>query len=175
MAAPFPSVPAWWPRSLTRGRVILIALIGCFFAAGTAFGAWTRVCAGTRCPSISRLGPGKGPSQSAKVYAADGRLIAELGLERRTVLPLSEIPLFVRQAFIATEDKRFYRHHGIDYWRILGALKANVLTLGYSQGFSTITMQLARNVFTDQISRDKTLTRKLKEARVAVEIEHNFP
>lgn len=175
MAALLPAAPAWWPRSLTRGRVILIAVVACFFVAGTAYGSWTRVCAGTRCPSISRLiGPGKGPSQSAKVYAADGRLIAELGLERRTVLKLSDIPLFVRQAFIATEDKRFYQHHGIDYWRILGALKANILTLGYSQGFSTITMQLARNVFTDQISRDKTLTRKLKEARVAVEIERNF-
>jgi len=178
MIAPLSStpsrVPAWWPRSLTRGRVVLIALVGCCFVAGGAYGSWTRVCAGTRCPSISRLIQ-KGPSQSAKVYAADGRLIAELGLERRTVLKLTDIPLFVRQAFVATEDKRFYAHHGIDYWRILGALKADILSLGYSQGFSTITMQLARNVFTDQISRDKTLTRKLKEARVAVEIERNFP
>ncbi|HKV71822.1 MAG TPA: transglycosylase domain-containing protein, partial [Gemmatimonadales bacterium] len=178
MTAPLSSspsrAPAWWPRSLTRGRVILIALVGCCFVAGGAYGSWSRVCAGTRCPSISRLIQ-SGPSQSAKVYAADGRLIAELGLERRTVLKLTDIPLSVRQAFIATEDKRFYRHHGIDYWRILGALKADILSLGYSQGFSTITMQLARNVFTDQISRDKTLTRKLKEARVAVEIERNFP
>src|SRR5690349_4908475 len=178
MTAPLSSspsrAPAWWPRSLTRGRVILIALVGCCFVAGGAYGSWSRVCAGTRCPSISRLIQ-SGPSQSAKVYAADGRLIAELGLERRTVLKLTDIPLSVRQAFIATEDKRFYKHHGIDYWWILGALKANILTLGYSQGFSTITMQLARNVFTGEISRDKTLTRKLKEARVAVEIERNFP
>jgi len=168
-------LPSWWPQALTRARVVLIALVGCFFVAGAAYGSWTRVCAGERCPSISRLMTPAGPAQSAKVYAADGRLIAELGLERRTVLKLNDIPLFVRQAFIATEDKRFYRHLGIDYWRILGALKANVTTLAYSQGFSTITMQLARNVFTDQISRDKTLTRKLKEARVAVEIERNFP
>src|SRR5205823_6964877 len=111
----------------------------------------------------------------SKVYAADGRLIAELGAERRTVLTLSQIALHVRQAFIATEDKRFYAHHGIDYWRILGALKANIVTLGYSQGFSTITMQLARNIFPDEIRREKTLTRKLKEARVAIEIERNFP
>jgi len=91
------------------------------------------------------------------------------------VMPLSAIPIAVRQAFIATEDKRFYDHHGIDYWRILGAIKANVASLGYSQGFSTITMQLARNIFPDEISREKNLTRKLKEARVAVEIERNFP
>src|SRR6266550_1739531 len=88
---------------------------------------------------------------------------------------LAAIPIAVRQAFIATEDKRFYDHHGIDYWRILGAIKANVASLGYSQGFSTITMQLARNIFPDEISREKNLTRKLKEARVAVEIERNFP
>src|SRR2546423_192224 len=105
--------------------------------------------------------------QTSKVLAADGRLISELGLERRTVLPLSEIPVAVRQAFLATEDKRFYSHHGIDYLRVLGALKANLLSFGYSQGFSTISMQLARNIFPDEISRQKQLTRKLKEARVS--------
>src|SRR2546425_6388556 len=88
---------------------------------------------------------------------------------------LNEIPLAVRQAFIATEDKRFYSHHGIDYWRIFGALKANIVTLGRSQGASTISMQLARNIFPEEISREKKITRKIKEARVAIEIENNFP
>src|SRR5260370_9041169 len=96
-------------------------------------------------------------------------------MERRHVVPLSQIPPPVREAFIATEEKRFYAHHGIDYWRILGAIKADLVSLGYSQGFSTITMQLARNIFPDEISREKKLTRKLKEARVALEIERNFP
>src|SRR5437588_607993 len=102
------------------------------------------------------------------------RLISELGAERRAVLPLSAIPASVRQAFIATEDKRFYEHHGIDFWRILGAIKNDLLSISFAQGFSTITMQLARNIFPEDISREKTLTRKLKEARVAVEIERNF-
>src|SRR5207244_4276901 len=84
-------------------------------------------------------------------------------------------PVPVRQAFVATEDKRFYDHHGIDFWRILGAIKNDILSMGFAQGFSTITMQLARNIFPEEISREKTLTRKLKEARVAVEIERNFP
>src|SRR6266542_3629120 len=82
--------------------------------------------------------------------------------------------MHVRQAFIAVEDKRFYKHNGIDYWRILGALKANVLTLHYTQGFSTITMQLARNVFPERLGREKKVARKLREARVAVELERNF-
>jgi penicillin-binding protein 1A len=176
--APAPlSLPPWWQSPTVRRRGIVAAILAAAYGLGLAYGAWTRVCAGEHCPSISRLvGAGDNVQmQTSKVYAADGRLISELGLERRTVLPLSAIPVGVRQAFVATEDKRFYTHHGIDYLRILGALKANLISLGYSQGFSTITMQLARNIFPDEISREKKLTRKLKEARVAVEIEHNFP
>ena len=153
--------------------VVTLAVLGAY-GVGLAYGAWTRVCAAERCPSISRLVDSYSPHQTSKVYAADGRLITEFGTERRTVLPLTEIPPHVRAAFLATEDKRFYSHHGIDYLRIFGALKANVVTLRYSQGFSTITMQLARNVFPDQISREKKLTRKLKEARVARELERTF-
>ncbi len=172
-----PSPVTWWQHPKTRARLIAAAVLAAAYVMGLAYGSWTRVCAGEHCPSISRLiGTGDNVQiQTSKVFAADGRLISELGLERRTVMPLSAIPIAVRQAFIATEDKRFYDHHGIDYWRILGAIKANVASLGYSQGFSTITMQLARNIFPDEISREKNLTRKLKEARVAVEIERNFP
>ncbi|HXF96440.1 MAG TPA: PBP1A family penicillin-binding protein, partial [Gemmatimonadales bacterium] len=146
------------------------------FGTGMSYGSWTRVCAAERCPSISRIvGSEYNPQQTSKVYAADGRLITELGIQRRTVLPLAEIPPHVRQAFIAVEDKRFYRHHGIDYWRIFGALKADIIALGWVQGFSTITMQLARNVFPDHLSREKRIERKLKEARIAVELERTLP
>src|ERR1041384_2259542 len=169
------AAPVSWHNVLTKRGMVALGLLGVAFGGGIAYGAWTRVCMSERCPSIARLSPGNQPQQTSKVYAADGRLITELGLERRTVMPLSEIPPWVQHAFIATEDKRFYQHHGIDYWRIFGSLKANLVSLRYSQGFSTITMQLARNVFSDQISREKNLTRKLKEARVAIEIEHSFP
>ena len=163
-----------WQVVLTRKGMAGAAALAGMLGVGFSWGAWSRVCAAERCPSIARLTTGPGPQQTSKVYAADGRLITELGLQRRTVLPLREIPSWVQQAFLATEDKRFYRHHGIDYWRMLGSLKANISSLSYTQGFSTITMQLARNIFSDQISREKKLTRKLKEARVALEIEHNF-
>jgi len=177
-AAPPLSLPGpatWWQDPKVRARLIAAAVLVAAYVTGLAYGSWTRVCAAERCPSISRLIGGPGPQQTSKVYAADGRLITELGLERRTVLALNEIPLAVRQAFIATEDKRFYSHHGIDYWRIFGALKANIVTLGRSQGASTISMQLARNIFPEEISREKKITRKIKEARVAIEIESNFP
>src|SRR2546429_5362028 len=174
-----PGPRSWWQKPKVRRRVIAVAVLVGAYLLGLSYGAWTRVCAGEHCPSISRLYPqgagGKVQVQTSKMYAADGRLISELGAERRTVLPLTEIPTPVRQAFIATEDKRFYAHNGIDYWRILGAIKNDLVTMSFAQGFSTITMQLARNIFPEEISREKTLTRKLKEARVAVEIERNFP
>lgn len=166
----------WWYDPIQRRRVIIATVLACLYSGGLAYGSWTRVCAAERCPSIMRIDPDNRPQlQTSKVFAADGRLITELGIERRTVLPLEQIPLHVRQAFVAVEDKRFYRHNGIDYWRILGAIKANLTTLRYAQGFSTITMQLARNVFPDHLGREKRLTRKLREARVAVELERNFP
>jgi len=167
--------PAWWHTPKVRARLLGAGVLALAYGVGLGYGSWTRVCAAERCPSISRLLSGPGPQQTSKVYAADGRLMTEVGLERRTVLRLQEIPPFLRQAFIATEDKRFYSHHGIDYWRIFGAIKADLQSLGWAQGFSTITMQLARNIFPEEISREKKLTRKLKEARVAMEIEHNFP
>jgi len=181
LSAPLaPRLPPVPPRGLLqhpkmRARLIGAAALALAYGIGMGYGSWTRVCAAERCPSISRLVSGPGPQQTSKVYAADGRLITELGLERRTVLKLSEIPPAIREAFIVTEDKRFYSHHGIDYLRIFGAIKADLLSLSWAQGFSTITMQLARNIFPEEISREKKLTRKLKEARVAMEIEQTFP
>src|SRR5258706_3698549 len=178
LAAPRrPFLVRWWYDPVQRRRAIIGAVLALLFGSGLAYGSWTRVCAAERCPSITRIDPSTGHNvqvQTSKVYAADGRLITELGIQRRTVLPLQQIPLFVRQAFIAVEDKRFYAHHGIDYWRILGALKAHITTLHYNPGFSTITMQLARNVVPEQLGHEKKLARKLREARVAVELERNF-
>jgi penicillin-binding protein 1A len=150
------------------------------FLATVAFGlavlvaAWSRACAGNSCPSIEELG-GYDPDQASKVYAADGRLITDLGLERRTVIPLGEMSPYVKTAFLATEDKRFYSHHGIDWVRVFGAIKTNVFQLRFAEGFSTITMQLARNIWDEDISgSDKSLGRKLREAKVAREIERKY-
>jgi len=159
-------------------RTVALALLLGAAGAGLAWGAWTRVCASAACPSIAILDDYR-PQQTSKVYAVDGRLITELGLERRTVIRLQDIPLNVRQAFIAIEDKRFYQHNGVDYARVIGAVRANVLCLSFCEGFSTITMQLARNVFPDRISgRERSgfagLTRKLKEVWVASELESTY-
>ncbi|HEY3287085.1 MAG TPA: penicillin-binding protein 1A [Gemmatimonadaceae bacterium] len=134
---------------------------------------WLLVCRGNACPGISVLEK-YNPRQTSKLFAADGRFVAELGLERRTLVPLEQIPKVVKSAFIITEDRRFYDHNGIDLRRVFGAGVANVLRGGYSQGFSTITMQLARNVFPEKLTREKTLLRKLREAKVARAIESKY-
>ncbi len=160
----------WWFHPVQRRRAIIATVLALLYGTGLAYGSWTRVCAGDRCPSILRIDQGHRPQvQTSKVYAADGRLISEYGVQRRTVVKLSDIPLHVRQAFLATEDKRFYSHHGIDFIRLPGAM------LNGFRGFSTITQQLARNVFSDKISRERSPSRKLREARVALELERNFP
>jgi len=159
------------PDHARRSVTYLLLAVG--FLVGLAFGSWTRVCAGRACPSIAILDDYR-PQMASKVYAADGRLITELGYQRRTVIPLQEMPPYLREAFVAVEDKRFYEHHGIDYSRILGAAVADLRSRSMVQGFSTITMQLARNIFQDRISREKTLVRKLREARVALELEKTY-
>src|SRR2546422_6132698 len=83
-----PSPVTWWQHPKTRARLIAAAVLAAAYLLGLAYGSWTRVCAGEHCPSISRLiGTGDNVQmQTSKVFAGDGRLISELGLERRTVL-----------------------------------------------------------------------------------------
>jgi len=161
-------------RHPVLGWLLVLATFGGAVGAGAVGGAWMVICRAGRCPSIAGL-EAYAPRQTSKVYAADGRFVTELGLERRTLVTLAEVPRHVRDAVIITEDRRFFAHAGIDWFRIVGAALRNVRAGRYEQGFSTITMQLARNVFPDRISRQKTLLRKLKEARVARAIERRYP
>ncbi|MDE3052526.1 MAG: PBP1A family penicillin-binding protein, partial [Gemmatimonadota bacterium] len=154
-------------------RILIAGVFAAAFGAGVAVSSWTLVCGAGRCPGVDVL-EAYTPRQTSKVYAADGRFITELGFERRTLVKLADIPVVVRDAFLATEDKRFYTHHGIDFIRMFGAGFRNILSGGYAQGFSTITMQLARNVFPERISREKSLVRKLKEVKVALAIERKY-
>jgi penicillin-binding protein 1A len=104
-----------------------------------------------------------------RVLAADGVLLAEFKRVNREWVPLDRISPNVVNALIATEDRRFYQHHGIDLRRIGGALLANLH--GDRQGGSTITQQLARNLYPDEIGRAPSLHRKAKEAITALKIE----
>ena len=103
-----------------------------------------------------------------QVYSADGELIAQYGEKRRIPLKLDQIPPVMVHAFIATEDSRFYDHHGVDPVGIFRAASIALVSGHASQGASTITQQLARNFF---LSPERTLMRKIKEAFLAVRIE----
>ncbi len=106
-----------------------------------------------------------------KVYSKDGQLLAEYGEQRRVPLAIEEIPVEIRDAFLAAEDDRFYEHPGVDYRGIVRAAISNYLAGDRTQGASTITMQVARNFF---LSREKTYTRKLKEIFLALKIEREL-
>ncbi|MDU3889036.1 MAG: transglycosylase domain-containing protein, partial [Serratia liquefaciens] len=103
-----------------------------------------------------------------QVYSADGELIAQYGEKRRIPLKLNQIPPVMVHAFIATEDSRFYEHHGVDPVGIFRAASIALVSGHASQGASTITQQLARNFF---LSPERTLMRKIKEAFLAIRIE----
>lgn len=103
-----------------------------------------------------------------RIYTADGKLIGEYGEKRRTPISINEVPELLKSAILATEDRRFYEHKGVDVRGILRA-SLHLLTSGTkAQGASTITMQVARNFF---LSRKKTFGRKLNEALLALKIE----
>lgn len=159
------------PRA-ARGLGYLMTA-GVAFVAGFGLATWSLVCRGTRCPSIEQLERYQ-PRQTSRLYAIDGRFVAELGLERRTLVGLEEIPKVVQDAFVTTEDKRFYRHGGIDWLRIPSAAWADIKAGAFVEGFSTITMQLARNIFPAKITREKSPIRKLKEIKVARRIEKRY-
>jgi penicillin-binding protein 1A len=168
--------PGFWKRNPKLTRWVLLSATFCVsFGAGIGIGSWSLVCRGRSCPAMDDLQSYK-PRQTSKVFSADGQFIAEIGLERRTLLPLAEIPPMLRDAFLVVEDKRFYSHGGIDFFSIPGAIVANLKTMSFSQGFSTITMQLAGNIFPEQINRREragfsALTRKLREIKVARRVE----
>jgi penicillin-binding protein 1A len=111
------------------------------------------------------------PKLPLRVYSEDGYLLAEYGEERRAFVDITKVPQNMKSAVIAIEDRRFYKHGGIDTKGILRAAVNNV-TGGSKEGASTITMQVARNFF---LSSERSLKRKLNEAMLAIKIEHSLP
>ncbi len=109
--------------------------------------------------------------QPLRVYAQDGQLIGEFGAERREPLDWENVPPVLINAFLAAEDDRFYSHPGVDYQGILRAVWVLVTTGDKAQGGSTITMQLARNLF---LSNEKSYVRKIREILLALELERRF-
>lgn len=108
---------------------------------------------------------------ASKLVDEEGQEITKLYLENRELIDITEVPNYVQQAFVAVEDQRFYQHHGIDMRAISRALYKDILAGGKVEGGSTITQQLAKNIF---LTNDKTMLRKTKEAIIAINLEKRY-
>jgi penicillin-binding protein 1A len=111
------------------------------------------------------------PPEATVIYDYKGRPFGDIALQRRYYVSLDKIPAHTRYAFISAEDKNFYKHFGVDPIAILRALITNISRKDIKQGASTITQQLARNLF---LTPERSLTRKIKEALLAIKIEREF-
>jgi penicillin-binding protein 1A len=111
------------------------------------------------------------PISTTELYDVRGRTIGSFALQRRVVASYNDFPKALRDALISIEDKSFYRHWGINVWRIIGAAYRDVESGEKAQGASTLTMQLARNLF---LSPDRSYHRKIEEALLAIQIERRF-
>jgi penicillin-binding protein 1A len=153
----------WWQLSLVGGAVLGLLILN----------SWLLSCGFQGCPSRSEVRAYR-PSEGGRVLDQNDRLIGHLAIVRRINVPLSQIPKHVRQALVATEDRRFFDHNGID-WRGVGrSVIRNLSSMGVREGFSTITMQVARNSFLVRRYNGRSLRRKLIELRLARLLEREL-
>lgn len=111
------------------------------------------------------------PSLTTKVYDRNNNLIHEFSIEKRSMVPLSEIPVDLQNAVVAMEDREFFEHAGLSFKGIFRALLHDLIHVSAKQGASTLTQQLSRGVF---LTQEKKIIRKIREAILAVQIEHQF-
>ncbi len=120
------------------------------------FDVWLGTCGFYGCPSPAEIRAFH-PTEGGNVYDRNQRLIGHLENVRRVNVPISAVPKHVRAAFVATEDRRFYQHNGLDWRGVFRAATRNLSAGGIRQGFSTITMQVAHNSFSFQHSGIRSL------------------
>src|SRR3989304_71985 len=161
-------------RAPRRGRIPLLLavfaglVLAAFIALGVGAGVVVAV-ARRDLPDVTRVySP---PSQATRSYAANGELIASLFRENRVTITLDQIPRHVRRAVLAIEDARFYQHRGVDFIGITRAMWHNLQSGELVEGGSTITQQLARQLF---LTQERILSRKLTEMALALEIERRL-
>lgn len=149
-----------------RVAVAVVIFAGCIFGGmGGAFFALTH-----DLPQIQALESFK-PSSVTRIYASDGSMLAELFAEKRDPIPFDQIPVYLKKAIVAIEDKSFYYHSGVDIKGIARAAVKDVLAGKFVEGASTITQQLAKTLF---LTPEKSLLRKIKEALLAFQMERRY-
>ncbi len=150
------------------GRLIYwmatLGIVGALCVAGVVYYYWMQM------PAVSTWAVPERPA-NIRIVAADGQMMSNRGKMGGEAVALADLPDYVPEAFIAIEDKRFYQHFGIDVWG-LGAVAVESLKARHvTRGASTITQQLAKNLF---LTPDQTLGRKVQEALLALWLEHNY-
>jgi penicillin-binding protein 1A len=152
-------------------KIALLSILALFVV---GFGwLWFAPCGMGGCAPVSELEQYQ--AEGSELLDADGKPFGTLSSANRRVVPIDSVPEYLPQAFVAIEDRRFYDHGGVDWKRFGGALFANVKRGGVSEGGSTITMQLARNLFPKALPyTERSIRRKVMEIRVARQIERAF-
>jgi 1A family penicillin-binding protein len=160
-------------RTLLRRHWIGLTTLAVAIVAVVAADSWLYSCGYSVCPTSSEIRAFH-PSEGGRIVDEYGRLIGRLAIVRRVNVELRDVPPYVQQAFIATEDRRFYEHNGLDWRGFARALVRNVGSLGVKEGFSTITMQVVHNSFLADRYHGRSLRRKLVELRISRLVEREL-
>ena len=169
LRAPSPEPARVWMRR----QWWMLSLLGVAVGGVVFLNVWLVSCGFQGCPSRAEVRAYR-PSEGGRVLDMNERLIGHLAIVRRLNVPLAHIPKHVRQAFVATEDRRFFDHNGIDWRGLARSAVRNVSSMGVREGFSTITMQVARNSFLVRRYHGRSLRRKLIELRLARLLEREL-
>ncbi len=160
-------------RRSPRTRLILKIGLAISILAVGLFDSWLGTCAYSGCPTPREIQRYR-PDEGGRILDRGGILMGRLAQVRRVNIPLTQVPSHVREAFVAVEDRRFYRHNGVDWRGFVRAASRNVRAGGVREGFSTITMQAARNTFVVRRFKSRSLSQKLIELRMARLMERSL-
>ena len=152
------------------GRIIIVSLLVIFVGMVTVLGIVLALS--INLPSLEQL-ENYDPDLVTRIYSSDGKVLTELFVQKRNFVELDKIPYYMQEAVVASEDQRFYDHWGLSLRSVARAVVVNTLSLSYRQGFSTLTQQLARNLY-KSIGFEDSLIRKLKEVITAIQIERTY-
>jgi len=163
----------WLMQGERRWRRLGLLLLGLGLTFILVLISWVGTCGFYGCPSTVQIQAFR-PSEGSRVLDRSGKPIGRLTYVRRINVSITSVPKWARAAFIATEDRRFYYHGGVD-WRSAGrALFRNLSAISVREGFSTITMQVVRNAFLPHLSSERSLRRKLIELELARRLERTL-
>lgn len=168
MQSVFRELPAEATGKKYVGWIVIGLLVLVAALAGTSVGLLGVYS--TDLPQVDQLEHYR-PSSTTDLYDDHGRVIGSFALQRRVVASYEDYPKVLRDALISVEDKDFEKHSGVNYWRVLGAAYRDIMSGGKVQGASTLTMQLARNLF---LTPDRTFHRKMQEILLSTQIERHF-